>query len=301
MDNTSQTKNTHQGQDSKQAPSLLTDKKEHNHTSPSPAKSTSRSASHQARWGLWLVLLVAILAVAGLWFYNQQSAKQQATKKKQALEQIKVFPISRADIKHDFVDAKKKTHSAVIPPDNIKHRFTQAIQQSKQAILDNQPSVAKAQDLSEDYLNIASSYSILGNYEKAEKWYLEMLNKWPKNYKANMNLGDLYILMGLYQQSANKYLDGINFYPHDFRLPAKLADLYIKYSVSPTKLNKADKIYDYGIKNADNPKSLYKSYAFFLENYLKDYQRALQMQREYQKITGSRQQQAIERLERMIK
>lgn len=261
----------------------------------------NKPASPKRKRGLLVVLSVVILAVAGLVVYNQWQSKQRVEEQRQAEEQAKIFPISREDIKRDFVDGEKKLKSDVIPPQNIKDRFKQAIKVSKQAIESGQPSEERFEDLSEDYLNVASSYSILGEYQQAEEWYLRLLEKWPKNYKANMNLGDLYILMGLYQQSANKYLDTIEFYPHDFRVTGKLADLYVKYAVSDDKLDKADRIYQYGIYNADNPKSLYKSYAFFLENYMKDYVRALEMQREYQKITGSKEQQAIERLERMIK
>ncbi len=255
----------------------------------------------RSKWGLLIVLAVMIVAVVGLVVYNQWQAKQKAEEQKRAIEQAKTFPISREDIKKDFVDGQKKLKSSVAAPANIKARFKEAIDFSEQAIKNNKPSQPQFKDLSDDYLNVASAYSILGDYEQAEKWYLKLLEKWPKNYKANMNLGDLYILMGLYRSAANKYLDTIEYYPHDFRVVGKLADLYVKYSTDADKLNKVDKIYQYGIHNADNPKRLYKSYAFFLENYLKDYPRALEMQREYQKITGSKEQQEIERLERMIK
>jgi tetratricopeptide (TPR) repeat protein len=272
-----------------------------NQTMMAEKSSQNKPANKRSKLGLIVVLTVVILASAGLLVYNKWQANQRAEEQKWAAEQAKIFPISREDIKRDFVDGEKKLKSDVLPPQHIKDRFEQAIEVSKQAIQDGKPSMSEFKNLSEDYLNIASSYSILGDYQQAEEWYLKLLEKWPKDYKANMNLGDLYILMGLYQQSANKYLDTIEFYPHDFRVPAKLADLYIKHSVSSDKLMKVDKIYEYGIKNADNPKSLYKSYAFFLENYLKDYERALEMEREYQKITGSKEQQEIERLEKMIK
>ncbi len=269
-------------------------------TKATEAKNKSTN-NNRAKWAWLVVVAVLILSVVGLWFYNNWQDKQRAEQEKQSLEGARAFPITYEDIKNDFIDKDKKLKSEVIPPPNIKNRFDKAIKVSKQAIKSGKPSQKTFKDLSEDYLNVASSYSILGNYQLAEEWYLKLLEKWPKNYKANINLGDLYILMGSYQQAADKYLDAIKFYPHDFRAVAKLADLYVKYSVSSNKLEQADKIYAYGIKNANNPKSLYKSYAFFLENYLKDYPRALEMQREYQKITGSKEQQAIERLEKMIK
>ena len=262
---------------------------------------SNKPTNNKTKLGLLVVLSVVILAVSGLVIYNQWQAKEEVKTQQQIEEEAKVLPITRNEIKQDFVDGKKKLKSEVTPPQNIKDRFDKEIVLSKQAIEKDEPSRPEFKSLSEDYLNIATSYSILGNYQQAEEWYLKLLDKWPKDYKANMNLGDLYVLMGLYQQSANKYLDVLEFYPHDPRVPGKLADLYIKRSTSPNKLNKADEVYAYGVKNANDPKALYKSYAFFLENYLKDHERALQKQREYQKITGSKEQQEIERLEKTMK
>jgi tetratricopeptide (TPR) repeat protein len=260
----------------------------------------NKAAGSKSKRGLWVVLGVVILVVAGLWAYNHWQTRQKNEQKQLVEQAMKTFPVSRQDIQKDFVNEEKKLKSDVLPPQRIKDRFERAIKVSRQAIEAGKPSQPRFKDLKEDYLTVASSYSILGNYQQAEEWYLKMLVKWPKDYKANMNLGDLYILMRQYRSAAEKYLDTIIYYPHDFRIPVKFAELYVRHSQSVDKLAKADKIYAYGIHNADNPKSIYKAYASFLEYYLKDYKRALEMEREYQKITGSKEQQAIERLERLI-
>ena len=258
---------------------------------------TQKAQNHKnIKLGLLVILGVVILTVAGLIGYNYYWGNRGDT-----LEKENQFPISRQDINNDFENKTKVLESGVIPPDNITKRFMDSINISLKAIESGAPSSGQFKDLKEDYFNIASSYGILGHYEKAEEYYFKTLEKWPDDYKSHLNLGDLYILMRQPQSAGYKFLDVQELYPNDFRVYNKLADLYVKYSKAGDRLDKADKIYAFGAKIASNLKTIYKNYAFFLENYLKDYERALQVEREYQKITGSKEQQEIERLQKMMK
>jgi len=255
----------------------------------------------KSKKGLLVIIVVVVLAVGGLIGYNYYQNRGDNNNEQIQVGDLSNFLITREVIQQDFVnDEEKKLKSDVIPPANYQERFMASINKSLAAIESGVPSMPDFKDLKEDYFNIASSYSILGNYEKAEEYYLKVLEEWPDDYKSHMNLGDLYIMMGQYQDTANKYLDTIVYYPTDARIYSKLTELYIMRVVATDNLNKVDKIYEFAIKQADNPKELYKSYSFFLENYLKDYERALEMEREYQKITGSKAEQEIERLEALI-
>jgi len=117
-----------------------------------------------------------------------------------------------------------------------------------------------------------------------------------------LNLGDLYVSMKQYRQAGKQYLIVVEKYPVDYRVYGKLATLYYDYAKldEAGKINKAMMVYEWGIKNADEKKVLYKDYAFFAENYAKDYAKAAAALREYQKITGSVEEQEIERLEQMM-
>ncbi len=242
-----------------------------------------------------ILFLIFVLTITGLFLYNNYKEEGSYTE-----EDSFNFFITKEIIEQDFKNKDIKLLSDVIPPDNYKDKYIGLINISLEAIESGEPSDPSFDDLQEDYLNIASSYSILGNYEESQKYYLELLQNWPKNYRANMNLGDLYIMMHQYKNSADKFLDTIFFYRNDFRIYHKLADLYVKYSISNNKFSKVDEIYKFAIKQANNPRELYKNYASFLEYYLKDYDRALAMEREYQKITGNVVEQEIERLQNLI-
>jgi tetratricopeptide (TPR) repeat protein len=247
------------------------------------------------KWGLAVIILAIFLATAGIyaynrWFKNGQLAGQQEV----------ALAIAKNDIAKDFVNQEKKLHSDAIPPQSLKDRLADPINKSLEAIKNNKPSEERFKDLRDDYLNVASDYSILGDYAKAEEYYQKILEQWPDDYKANMNLGDLDIMMGQYQAAGYKFMDTVEKYPKDYRIYAKLVDLYINYSIALDNLAKADKIYEVGTKKVDYKISLYKDYAYFLENYLKDYNRAIEVTREYEKIAGSQENVEIERLQKMI-
>lgn len=246
--------------------------------------------------GLVLILILVVLAGAGL-YWNSTRESDQPT------EQGSIGAvISEADIDNDFIDGDKRTKQEVVPPENIMTKYTALINNSLQAIKDNKPSSEDFKDLNEDYLTVATGYNILGDFEKAEESYKKMLEAFPNDYKANLNLGDLYISMKQYRQAGKQYLRVVEKYPADYRVYSKLATLYYDYAKldEPSKIKKASMVYEWGIKNADDKKVLYKDYAFFAENYAKDYAKAADALREYQKITGSVEEQEIERLEQMM-
>ncbi len=279
----------------------MEEKKQVNTQNTESTKITEITESTQSKKGLIVIGVVLVLVIGGIVEYNYHKNKARQQAEQEQVSNLSNFVITRDIVAQDFSNGNKKLKSDVTPPANYQERFMGYINKSLQAIKTGIPSQPDFKDLKEDTFNIALSYSILGDYQQAEEWYYKVLEKWPNDYKSLMNLGDLYILMGQYQDAANKYLDTIKAYPNDARIYSKLADLYVKYSTVNDKLDKAKAVYEFGIKHAQNLKQLYKNYSFFLENYLKDYAGALEMEREYQKITGSKEQQEIERLEKMIK
>lgn len=232
---------------------------------------------------------------AGLYWNSKKSNIEPSA-------QQEAVVISEEDINNDFTNGEKRVQQETIPPRNVVEKYTEIINRSLAAIETNQPSSPDFRDLNEDYLTVASNYNILGDFGKAEEAYQKMLQAFPDDYKANLNLADLYATMHQYQQAGKQYLAVIKKYPADYRVYAKLADLYYNYANldEANKINKASLVYEWGIKNADDKKELYKNYAFFAENYAKDFAKAAAALREYQKITGSAEEQEIERLEKMI-
>src|SRR3990167_3414136 len=249
--------------------------------------------------GVVIVVLAIVLTVSGIIGYNYWQGRRldNGTGNEQKL----ALPITRAQVEKDFVNNKeKKTQAETVPPANFKERYLGFINSSLQAIESGQPSQPEFKDLLEDYFNVAVSYGILGEYAKAEEYYFKLLEKWPGDYKTMLNLGDLYILMDQPLSAAVIFFETMEHYPDDYRVYGKLAELYVNYALGENKLTTADALYQAGTENAVYKRALYKEYAFFLENYMYDYKRALMAEREYQKITGSVEQQEIDRLEKMI-
>lgn len=237
------------------------------------------------------IIAVIILAVASIYYYNNWSISKNTDKSgNQAV-------FSRADINSDFENsATPKTKLDIVPPQAIIDRFQPVISVSLEAIKSGKPSRPEFDDLREDYLNVAHLTNVLGDYATAEKYYLEALGKYPKDYKFNMNLGDLYQMMGRYKDAANKFYDVVELAPTDELNWSKLADLYAKYSLHP---DRADLVYSAGIEKIKG-KVLLSAYAAYLENDKKDYNKAIEIWREYEKVAGSKEQQEIERLQKMI-
>lgn len=152
--------------------------------------------------------------------------------------------------------------------------------------------------MSEDYVIVAFNYQILGQYKEAEDWYKKTIDKWPDNYKALVNLGDLYILMGQYKEAASYFYTATKAYPETDIAYMKLADLYTKYA----KNNKdgANMIYEEGVSLANYKRALLKAYAGYLELYKKDYEKAVSIWREYEKVSGDKAEQEILRLQETI-
>ena len=240
-----------------------------------------------------IAMVIILVVIAGMVIINLRGNKNGEDTKAD-------FPVSLEQIKNDFDNQTKKLKSDAIPPESYVERFKAPMEVSHQAIESGTPSQPDFTDLSEDYLNIASIHSILGDYEQAEEWYLKTLEKWPENYKANLNLADLYILMGQLESAGVKFYETATLFPQDSRVYTKMADFYYKYSTAEDKIAKAEAIYEWGIKKAEDPKIIFSEYSFFLENYVKDYGKALEMERNYQLTSGEVDQEEIERLQGLI-
>jgi len=201
------------------------------------------------------------------------------------------------EIKIDFSNRERKSSSGVVPPQEIIDRYNALIAKSEKAIADNKPSDPANSDLSWDYLIIANSQTILGQYDEAEQSYLKALEKFPNDYRANMNLGDLYILMELPQSAAVKFYDTVSIYPKNAMIYTKLADLYFKYSKAPEK---AQDIYELGWKNSDDVRLVLDYYMQYLQLQKKDLVKYEEIKREYEKVIGSKAEQQEQELEKNI-
>lgn len=237
---------------------------------------------------LIFLVLAIIIGVGGIWGYNfyQKQAKQQADL---------VGQLNAKDVDKYFKnDANRPEQGSVLPPDNIKNQYLAEIKISEQAIKDNKPSKPEYKDLKDDYFNIAHAYDIMANYKEAEIAYKVVLDKWPGDYKTMINLNNLYLMMGQYKDSATLLYQVLDLYPKEEGAYFRLANLYGKYS---SDYNQADAIYKLGIKNSTTKLDLTKDYAYYLERVKKDYAAAINMWREYEKISGSVEQKEIDRLQ----
>jgi len=238
------------------------------------------------------ILVIAILA--GGYYVVANYAKLFGPKTENQAGQS---ALNLAEIKNDFANRERKSASGVVPPKEITDRYEAMIAKSQQAIQDNKPSDPSNKDLSWDYLIIANSQAILGRYDQAEQSYLKALEKFPSDYRANMNLGDLYILMELPQSAAIKFYDTIKLYPKDGMIYTKLADLYFKYSAAPEK---AQNIYELGWKNADDKRVVLDYYMQYLQSQKKDLIKYEEIKAEYEKLTGSKVEQTKQNIEQTL-
>jgi len=253
------------------------------------------SSTTAIRKAIATVLVILVLAAGFYVFTNYQGLFGSKTGDQSGQSSQKAF--NPDEIKKDFANREKKLSSGVVPPQEITDHYNALIAKSQQAIKDNKPSDPANSDLSWDYVIIANSQAILGQYDQAEQSYLQAIEKFPDNYRANMNLGDLYILMELPQSAAIKFIDTLNLYPKDALIYTKLADLYFKYSTAPEK---AQSFYELGWKNADDKRLVLDYYIIYLQTQKKDLVKLEEIKREYEKITGSKVEQTEQELEKTI-
>ncbi|MFA6593779.1 MAG: hypothetical protein WCT16_00830 [Candidatus Buchananbacteria bacterium] len=239
-------------------------------------------------------IIAIILVLAGLFYIFTNYQKLFGPKADSQSGQV-IFNLE--EIKNDFANRERKSASGVVPPQEITDRYNNLIAKSRQAIADNKPSDPANSDLSWDYLIIANSQAILGQYDQAEQSYLKAIEKFPNDYRANMNLGDLYILMELPQSAAIKFYDTVNLYPKNAMIYTKLADLYFKYSKAPEK---TQAIYELGWKSADDKRLVLDYYMIYLQTQKRDLVKYEEIKREYEKIVGSKTEQAEQGLEQTI-
>jgi len=239
-------------------------------------------------------VIVLIIAGVGIYWYSGGFRPQSQP----AADGSAVIGWSREEVTADFKNNELKIRGDAVPPQEIKDRYGAAIAKAKQAISDNKPTIKGDKDVSGDYITVASSYAILGDYGESENWYKKTIEKFPDNYLAHMNLGDLYILMGQSREAAGKFYDTHKLYPKDSVIYTKLADLYYAYAF--VNKERADAIYELGVKNAVYPKIVLNSYIYYLEKLRPNPAKLEEMQREYEKITGSRLEQRKENIQTQV-
>lgn len=241
--------------------------------------------------GIIIIIICILIFICVIFFYNKYKNVENQEKEQKPL-------VYSEELLEDFENLEKKEISETIPPEEMKNKYIAQIEISKKAIEDNKPSQERFQDLSEDYLIISWNYQVLGQYKEAENWYEQLLEKWSNNYRAIVNLGDLYILMNQYKESAKYFYMAIDMYPETDIAYIKLSDLYTKYAKN--NKDKASQIYEEGINKANYKKTILKAYAGYLELYKKDYEKAISIWREYEKVSGDKAEQEILKLQQSI-
>ncbi len=245
-----------------------------------------------AKWRQTIFILLAIIiGFGGIFYYNYY---QKKVEQKRAL----AGQLDVSDVDKYFKNTPERpTEGSVLPPDNVKNVYLNEIDISQKAIANNTPSKSEYKNLKDDYFNIAHAYDILAKYQEAEIAYKKIFELWPDDYKTMINLSNLYLMMGQYKDSATLLYKVINIYPKEAEGYIRLANLYSRYS---SDVNKADNIYSMGIATVDNKLDITKEYAYYLERVKKDYTQAIIMWREYEKISGSKEQKEIDRLQGLI-
>jgi len=246
--------------------------------------------------GIWLAVAIIVFGIFGYTVYKYfQPAGDEIGSQDQ-------FVVSHDEALTDFEDEEAATGEEIEVPESARDKFQPVIDSALKAIADNKPSKDEYGDLKEDYLTAASSYMILSEYIKAEEFFKKMIGIWPDDYRANLGLADLYTYMHLYEQAALTLAHVVQKYPEDFRVYLKLADLYVNRSILPVETinQKVLRIYDQGVKKANDTKNIYKNYANFLENNMNDLGKALWAEREYNKLIVEEDSTEINRLESML-
>ena len=239
--------------------------------------------------GVWLLALVFVLAIVGIWAYNSSRNGQN--------NPTEVVLDSGQAMQYFSNNEERIEVGTVEPPEEFKEMVMEEIAKSETAIASGEPSQPQFTDLKDDYYIIAYNYYLLGQNALAEEHYFNLLEKWPEDYKTIVSLSTLYVMMGQYQDAAKQLYRALELYPNEEQTYTRLADLYVGYSSDPLL---ADEIYQAGVKNATTKKSIYKEYAYYLERTKKDYPKAVEMWREYEKVVGSLEQQEIERLQMLL-
>ncbi len=169
-----------------------------------------------------------------------------------------------------FSNQELKTSADVLPPENIRTKLEDNLRVYSEEI--------KTQENQENgnpysgYLGVANTYRQLGDFTKALDAYEILLDKYPNDFLAWHNLGVLYEDMNQYLEAAKAYKKSINSKPVESMAYMKLADLYVKFSNNPEM---AQDVYEEGIANTNDDIQLLKFYAIYLEEVLKDNQKAI--------------------------
>ena len=195
-----------------------------------------------------------------------------------------------------FQNEELKTQPDQQPPPEIEQRLEKQIEELRQSARDKD---AAGENSYLDYMGIANSLRMKGEYEAALKAYQEMLKRWPDDYLVWHNIGVLYEDMGQYLSAARAYQKSIDSKPED-RLPyLKLAKLYLRHSSDPTQ---AREVYLRALQSTNNDIEVMKAYAEYLEKVENDLQEALLYWQEIVKRTKNKQavEEKIKELEKKL-
>ncbi len=232
-------------------------------------------------------ILVVLAIVSGVWyavvFRRINSEAQHPTSSPQD------------ELAQDFVNEEIVWQAQSLPPAEVQQRLKEQI--DKLTVEARQKDEAGENSYS-DYLGIANSWRLLGDYKKALVAYQQMTERWD-DYLVWHNLGVLYEDMRQYLSAARAYQKSIEKKPTEKIAHLKLADLYLKHSKNPTK---AREVYLKALQDTYNDIDVMKAYAVYLERQEKDLREALLYWQEIAKKANNKEavQEKIKELERKL-
>ncbi len=248
--------------------------------------------SEQKKNNKKLVVLAGILSalaiVSGVWyavvFRRVNNEVQYATTSPQD------------ELAQDFANEEIVWQPENLPPADVQQRLKEQI--------DKLTAEAKQKDEAgensySDYLGVANSWRLLGDYKKSLEAYQQITERWGDDYLVWHNLGVLYEDMHQYLSAARAYQTSIKNKPVEKIAHLKLADLYVKHSKNPAK---AREVYLKALQDTYNDIDVMKAYAVYLERQEKDLREALLYWREIVKKSRNKEavQEKIKELERKL-
>ncbi len=204
--------------------------------------------------------------------------------------------INQEQLASYFANEELKTQPDSLPPAEIKQKLDKQIEELQQSAAEKE---SAGENPYLDYMGIANSLRMKGDYEAALNAYQEMLKKWPDDYLIWHNIGVLYEDMRQYLSAARAYQKSIDSKPEERLSYLKLANLYLRHSSDKTK---AREVYLRALQSTGNDIEVMKAYAQYLEKVEKNYREALLYWQEIAKQSKNKEavQEKIKELERKL-
>jgi len=174
------------------------------------------------------------------------------------------------DLAKYFSNDALKQEADVLPPDEIRQRFEDALEAYRQEIADEE--AKEDGNPYSGYLGVANTYRQLGDFSQALAAYKTAIEKYPNDFLVWHNLGVLYEDMHQYLEAAKAYRKSIANKPVEQLAYLKLTDLYVKYSNDKSR---AKDVYIEALDATKNNIQVLKFYAAYLEDVLKENQSAV--------------------------